>query len=178
MHRFKHFAIIHAYELLSHMPYKLLPGHRQCIPAPHIRVTCFVHVCQFSDRPDVLIDIRGQTVIISICIRQLPGNNSLSSIIMIAGLDLTSPGSSSSQTAQSKRFGMKYLSRTNSSPLVAFATPHAPSSEAPVNLATKATVVDENGTGVVYDEAMLTHHCPCQDNAVHLENPSRIQVCL
>ena len=74
---------------------------------------------------------------------------------------------------------MRYLARTHSSPLVAFATPSAPSThhEAPINLATKASVDDRDATGVVYDESMLRHHCPCQDNAVHLENPSRIQVC-
>lgn len=72
---------------------------------------------------------------------------------------------------------MRYLARTHSSPLVAFATPPSTETGIPINLATRPSVDDAEATGVVYDEAMLRHHCPCQDNAVHLENPSRIQVC-
>lgn len=96
-----------------------------------------------------------------------------------------------SPSTQSKRFGMRYLARTHSSPLVSFAPlpagPPVSSSEpveVPINLATPRThhgvmaaaEDDATATGVVYDEAMLRHHCPCQDNTLHLENPSRIQV--
>ncbi|XP_067931188.1 histone deacetylase 5-like isoform X2 [Watersipora subatra] len=88
------------------------------------------------------------------------------------GLDLSTPYNSS------KRFPLRFLSRTNSSPLVAFGSLPSmenPLTEAPIDLATKVSVDDRSSTGVVYDESMLRHHCPCQDNAVHLENPSRIQ---
>lgn len=71
---------------------------------------------------------------------------------------------------------MRYLARTHSSPLVAFATPPTHDAGLPINLVTKAVPDDGDSTGVVYDESMLRHHCPCNDNGVHLENPSRIQV--
>jgi len=75
---------------------------------------------------------------------------------------------------------MRNLARTHSSPHVSFAPLPTASvdAETPINLATKTVVEDTEATGVVYDESMLRHHCPCQDNAVHLENPSRIQVSL
>lgn len=45
-----------------------------------------------------------------------------------------------------------------------------------MNLAQKNNKPDATATGLVYDEAMLRHHCPCGDNRLHIENPSRIQV--
>ncbi|KAF6026097.1 HDAC4 [Bugula neritina] len=79
--------------------------------------------------------------------------------------------------SQTKKQVMRNLARTHSSPHVSFAPLPTASvdAETPINLATKTVVEDAEATGVVYDESMLRHHCPCQDNAVHLENPSRIQ---
>lgn len=89
-----------------------------------------------------------------------------------AGLDL-------SKAHAQHKLGARYLARTHSSPLVSFGQqPGSGNAEVdlPMNLATRAVAPNPNATGVVYDEAMLRHNCPCRDNDKHLENPSRIQV--